>query len=248
VTIHQTLENYVRNSTKKRVVAVLLIGIPVVLAYLHWPSINRYPPRSTLGDPLLSDGFEEEENEESGGDPCDHPLVMPVGWTMVAKSWAQCFTPKDGSPVPTYPNSNGFPIPLGALKGEYKICTFVAKPNTTTNMFWDSAQANPGQGYGVARPADSMYIAISTCRGDFRSPPGCSLTAASGTLITSTIHGSSQFYCSLTAGVTYHLTVAPVDPRDGLTPGEHTCRDVPSSANECDVQTRQVGSTAGGSR
>lgn len=210
---------------------LLVILLVVVLGF--W--VNSAPAQ----DALFANGFEVQE--EQGADPCDHPLVKPAGWTMVARTWAQCFTPRDGRPVPTYPNSLGFPVPLGANKGEYTVCAVDPLPDQVTNIFFDPAQANPGQGYYVARPAMSMFLGYSVCPGDFRMKQGCAIVANTGSLITTTRHQPSPWACTLTLGVRYYLTIAPVDPRDGLTLGEHTCNDAaPSSGAGCDVQARQT--------
>lgn len=219
----------------KAFIAFALIMLVLTTGRAHSFSFSR---TTVKGMTLFADGFESAK--QPGADPCDSPLVMPEGFAPTYKSWAQCFTPRDGSPVPTYPNGLGFPVPLGANKGEYLVCEFVALPDQVTNLFFDPAQANPGQGYYVARPASSMFLGVSTCPGDFRMVQGCSLVANTGSLVTTTRDVPNPNACSLTAGVTYYLTVAPVDPQDGLTEGEHTCRDVPSSANGCDVQTRQT--------
>jgi hypothetical protein len=113
-------------------------------------------------------------------------------------------------------------------------------PDQVTNLFFDGAQANPGQGYFVARPAASMFLGVSACPGDFRLVQGCSLVANTGSLVTTTRHAQSPWACTLTPGVTYYLTVAPVDPSDGLEAGEHTCTPAYSSENGCDVQGRST--------
>lgn len=199
-------------------------------------------PAKALDATIMRDGFEGEgQGAPVPPDPCSGPLVKPAGFSAVPRTWAQCFTPRDGSPVPTYPNGLGFPVPIGANKGEYTLCAFDALPNTVTNMVFDSAQANPGQGYGTARPAYSMFLSISACPGDFRMlHPGCWRLTNEGTLITSTRGVASTSACPLEAGKRYYLLAAPVNPADGLVPGENTCREVDSSAHGCDVQARQT--------
>lgn len=184
-----------------------------------------------------ADGFEGDD--PAGADPCASPLVLP-DYRVTLKTWTQCFTPRDGNPKPTYPSSNGFPIPLGAPKGEATACAFVAQPDQVTNLFWDGAQANPNEGYFTARPADAMFLGIDTCAGSLRQIPGCWRYTNTGTLVTSTRHPPSDFYCALTPGVTYYLNISPMDPTDGLQDGEHSCKPVPSSEAGCDVQARQT--------
>jgi hypothetical protein len=226
--------------TLQRTALLLALGaIPFSLWYLYVDGTSDPRLASPPSDVVFSDGFEEPEG--GGGDPCDDPLVMPEGLVGVHRTWAQCFTPPDGSPVPEYPNSLGFPVPLGADKGTYKACEFTAQVNQVTNLFVEPAQANPGQGYRMPRPAQSMFLGVSICPGDFRTTlPGCWMVVNTGTLVTETVEANSPLACPLVAGQKYWLTVAPVDPRDGLTLGEHTCQSVPNSENGCDQQARQT--------
>lgn len=198
---------------------------------------------------IFADGFEPDEPGGPVPFTCDHPDVAP-SW-MVGKQmlWSKLFTPRDGAPVPTYPNSNGFPVPIGADRGGWEAGKFVALPDQTVNMVWDGAQANRNEGYGTARPAEGMFISISPCAGDLRAAsflatdflaPGCRKFSNEGTLRLTTRQGTASTfgYCALTAGQTYYITVSPVNPDNGLDPGEHTCRDVPSSQSGCDCQAR----------
>ena len=191
-----------------------------------------------------------------GDDDCNltssTPGIQPSGWARTDTTWVQLFTPRDGSPVPAYPSSNGFPVPIGATRGSYTAASFTANANQTVNMFWDGAQANPNEGYFTARPANGMFISISPCAGDLRPAnmdaggflaAGCRKFANTGTLVFSTspsLGSSNSNACKLEAGKQYYINVLPADPNDGLTPGEHSCSETQSSALGCDVQSRST--------
>ncbi len=179
------------------------------------------------------------------------PLVQPAGWTRIDKSWSALFTPVDGAPVPVYPNSNGFPVPLGSNKGTYVAAAFTAGADQTVSMFWDPAQAKPLEGYTTARPAEAMFFSISPCAGDLRPADGsggflmagCRRFGNTGNIIYSTkssLPASTVSACKLQAGKKYYINVLPADPSDGLSAGEHSCSATSSSANGCDVQARSV--------
>jgi hypothetical protein len=177
------------------------------------------------------------------------PLVQPAGWTRIDKSWSQLFADYDGSPMPTYPSSFGYPVPIGANKGTYVAASFTAGADQTVSIFWDPMQAKPEQGYYTARPAQGMFISVSPCAGDLRPADGSGGFLMAGcrrynssagiTYSTkSTLAASNFTACKLQAGKKYYINVLPADPTDGLSAGEHSCSDTPSSANACDVQAR----------
>jgi hypothetical protein len=190
---------------------------------------------------IYADGFEEAAASQG---PCDDPLVQPAGWQFTNKSWTQAWSSPDGNPQATFPNSVGFPVPIGASIGGYTVIAFVPQAGQSVGIHWDTAQANPQQGYGAPRPADSMFLGISVCPGDFRMKQGfdpCAIVASGASLFWTT--GNSGFACNLAPGVTYYLTVAPVNPQDGIFPApSHTCStSAPNSAFGCDVQARHSG-------
>ena len=180
------------------------------------------------------------------------PGVQPMGWQRVDTTWENLFKPRDGAPIPTYPDSLGFPVPIGANKGQYTSAAFVAEANQTVNMFWDPAQANPWEGYSYARPAEGMFISVSPCPGDVRPADdavggflaaGCRRFANTGSLVFSTSPGLVQSTfgaCKLDAGKTYYLNVMPANPDDGLVAGEHSCTPSPTSDLGCDVQAKST--------
>lgn len=201
------------------------------------------------GEPGGGPGDEDCDLEDIEGDP----LYQPAGWTLTDMTFAEAFTPQDGDPVPAYPNSLGFPVPVGADRGGITVISFTANATQTVNMIWDRAQANPGQGYGTARPASGMFFSVSPCRGDVRAPDaeaggflaaGCRKFSNEGVLIWSTspsLSASTSAACKVTAGRVYFLHVMAADPSDGLDEGEESCDEVPSTAEGCDVQARASG-------
>jgi hypothetical protein len=67
--------------------------------------------------------------------------------------------------------------------------------------------------------------------------PGCRKFERAAALVwtTSPTAVSDDAVCALQAGKTYWLIVSPTNPQDGLQAGEHSCKDVPSTDNGCDV-------------
>jgi hypothetical protein len=182
------------------------------------------------------------------------PLIQPAGFGAANKSWVQAFTsPNPNVAAPSYPNGPGTPVPVGAQKGSYTAIQFTSRPDLTVDMTWDTAQ--PQIGYSSPRPADQMFVSISPCPGDLRpSNPasgdpwlqnGCRITAGAGSTFYTTRPGyvSNDFVCKLEPNQVYYINLSPVNPNDGLSPGEHTCTDsAPNSAGGCDVQMRHSGS------
>jgi hypothetical protein len=199
-------------------------------------------------EPIFANGFEAEA---PGADPCAH-LIQPEGWQRVSKTWVQTWSSADGSPEAVWPESVGFPVPVPGRtssgfirKGQYLVVPFVPDADQSVTITWDTAQANPGQGYGLPRPAYSMFIGISDTPGDFCVTFGfdpCSRVAGQDSLHWTTKPDASSAVCPLVAGQTYYMNVVMADPRDGLQPGEHSCTEAPNSADGCDVQARHSGS------
>lgn len=201
-------------------------------------------------DRIFADGFETPG--EPGGEPpaCTHSLIQPEGWVKGQRPWEVAWSSPDGSPQATYPNSVGFPIPLGAQRGGYTVIPFVAGFEFVS-IYWEPVQANPQQGYGTPRPAEGMWMSLSPCAGDFRpaddtaSDPflksGCRKGGASGGFAYG-IGTTTHQFCALEPGETYYLNVIAADPSDGLHEGETSCAEVPNSLLRCHVQavSRQI--------
>lgn len=194
-------------------------------------------------DPVFFDGF-----EAIVADPCSHPLIDPAGWETQSSTWIDAWSSPDGTPQAVYPDSVGFPVPLGANKGKIKVINFVPRANQTIDISWDGVQANLEQGY-YPRPALSMFISISLCPGDVRPPdhtsadpflrPGCRTIAGGGSMFFTTQPGQTNpdTVCTLEAERMYFMNVAPINPADGLSPGEHTCDDSSNYSEQgCEVQ------------
>jgi hypothetical protein len=174
---------------------------------------------------------------------CDDPLIRPVGWKVDVREWSYSF----GNPnyFPTYPN--GGPAPLGARRGGVTAIRFHAIANSAVMIDWQRVGVLPG--YPFPLPASAMFFSISPCYGDLRpSVPGtpadpflseqCRGYGQSGLLVHATVTTSGT-YCRLQPNEVYYLNVAPVDPSDGLTPGEERCED--PAHTRCDVQATQSG-------
>jgi hypothetical protein len=174
------------------------------------------------------------------------PAFQPSGRTRTNKTWVQAWSAPNGSATAVYPNSIGAAVPVGAEKGGYTVISFVPGVNEEVGIFFDPVQTAPNIGYGTARPADGMLLALSPCAGDVRGAasgndadpflrPGCRVFANTGSL-TFTTKGnasSNSFVCRLQAGQTYYLNVMAANPADGLSDSEHSCL---TNTSGCDVQ------------
>lgn len=203
-------------------------------------------PVETSAQRIFTNGFEGGLPGGPPVNPCADPLVRPAGWQMVQKSWVQAWSAynaykPNGNPGPgikaVWPNSVSFPTPIGALKGQYLVVPFTPQANQAIGIFWDPAQARPQNGYTPARPAISMLVRISECAGDLRPIVGwdsCARIENTASIFWTTKANATASQCKLTAGKTYFMTVAPVNPNDGLKLGEHTCAN--TAPLGCDVQ------------
>lgn len=191
---------------------------------------------------VFVDGF---ESVEVGA--CVDPLIAPAGWDTQSSTWEDAWSSPNGGTQATYPNSGGFPVPIGSNKNKIKVINFVPLPNQTVDLSWDRVQTNE-QGYSP-RPAHLMFFSISPCPGDVRAPTtattdpflrsGCRQIAGGGSMFFTTQPGNydPEIVCTLQAGTMYFMNIAPINPGDGLTLGEHTCDDSSSYSEQgCDVQ------------
>jgi hypothetical protein len=238
-----TPDGTVRDTVYGAIVVAVLSAL-LAIGLFGWITAEAATP-----DRVFANGF---ESGSAGGPPpdfCDHPLVRPAGFAPKLITWRILFTPRDGNPKPTYPDSLGFPVPIGAEKGTFTAAMFTAEADQTVSMFWDPAQAKPSEGYMKARPAVGMFISISPCPGDLRPADnsggflmaGCRKYANAGSLIWSTrITQSTISACAVQDGEKYFITVAPYNAAAGpLHPDAHTCSPTSSSEYGCDVQARQ---------
>ena len=180
------------------------------------------------------------------------PLIQPTGWTRTEKTWVAAFSSPDGTPQAAYPQSVGFPVPIGAAKQGYTTIPFTPTTNLSVALFWENVQANSLEGYRNPRPANEMFISISPCPGDVRAPvpnaadhwlrPGCRKLANTATIVYTTLaaYQTNNAVCKLDPNVQYYINILAANPTDGLSTGEHTCSSVPNSANGCDVQSTHL--------
>jgi len=166
-----------------------------------------------------------------------HELVKPAGFTIYDKTWPQAFYgnqyPSTGAPLAplgsfTLKGSGNSGVPIA---GRYISIPFVPGSGTY-KINWLQVQPISDYSYGPARPAEKVYITLSTCRGDFRLPDN---NAGDPLLRTACrkIHSSTSIFyststsgfntCGLQAGQQYYLNVMFADPFDGLTTTENTC-------------------------
>jgi hypothetical protein len=202
---------------------------------------------------IFANGF---ESGSEGGEPpahCDSPFMDRA--SPIYTDWAHALGARDGSPLAVYPRGLSYPVAVGTSKFTALVIPFTPLAGQTVNFYFDQVQARPSDGYGRARPADLMWVAITECADEFGrgrvdlrpavqgavdpfQRPGCRKVENSASLIWTTaafLPESNDAACKLIAGRTYFLIVSPVNPQDGIAEGEHTCSDVPSSASGCDV-------------
>lgn len=165
------------------------------------------------------------------------PLVKPAGFTAYDKPWAQAFFnnqyPSTGAPLAplgsfTLKSAGNSGVPIA---GRYISIPFVPG-NGTYKMNWLQVQPIQDYAYGFARPAQSVFMTLSTCRGDFRLPDNsagdpllrtaCRKIHSSTSIFYSTMNSGFNT-CGLQQGQQYYLNVMFADPTDGLTTTENTC-------------------------
>ncbi len=196
----------------------------VVLLFFVLPSANA--------SSIFREGF------EGTTDYCAN--ANPAGWLAMPRSWTQTFSAPDGNPSAAYPSGVSFPTPVGSLIGSVRIVPITPFSAQVVNLYFDQVQARPQDGYGRAKPADSMFLAITPCSTpDLRPPdqqspdpfarPACRVFENSGALVWST--GTTFGACLLNPWQTYYLQVAPINP----VTLQHSCKNVPASEVGCDV-------------
>lgn len=195
-------------------------------------------------EPIFYNGFEPAE----AGPPICPPI--PDGWVTKHKTWQAAFSSPSGHLQANYPNGVGTPSPLPGyefypstkfLKGQIIAIEFIPLPDKTVDMTFDTAQSQFG--YTQPRPADGMFISISTCRWDVTPPedPRCGVFASGASLFYTT-RRPELGACPVDPGVPYYINVMMANPYDGLEVGEHSCSETAvNSANGCDVQIRSTG-------
>jgi hypothetical protein len=212
----------------------------------RWLSVCLWFPCIAGAQSVWTDGFEVTPAAEGQqvAEACDVEGVMPPGWVPVFRSWGSSFSSPDLTPFNAYPKSASWPAPIGADIGSFRVVGFTPRAGETVVLHFDDVQPNLSEGYSRSHPADGMWFAISPCPGDLRPPddkgsaflrPGCRMFEVSASLVWSTsdrIGSDNESACKLEAGQTYYLTVAPVDPRDGLQWLENTCL---AGETGCDV-------------
>lgn len=194
--------------------------------------------------------------EGGGGGPVPNctitssdPLFQPSSFVSHVLDWEEVFY---GNSFPVIKSGGLAPVgsftfrspsqPSGIpIAGNYISVPFVPAAGTNYKVEWYRAQAITARNYRIARPADSVYVTISPCAGDFRLRsfavpntdalhPNCRTHTQDGTLFYGTTGGAAQ--CALQPGQTYFLNIIFADPGGGLSPVENTCAD---GSSYCDA-------------
>lgn len=232
--------------------ALLIAACIYILLFVSTAASALSLSVKSTSDLIFADGF---ESGIPGAEPphCDSPFMDRA--SPIYTDWAHALGARDGSPLATYPRGLSYPVAVGTNIGTALVIPFTPLAGQTVNFYFDQVQARPSDGYGRARPADLMWVAITECADEFGrgrvdlrpavqgavdpfQRPGCRKVENSASLIWTTaafLPESNDAACKLEAGKTYFLIVSPVNPQDGIAEGEHTCSNVPSSASGCDV-------------
>lgn len=194
---------------------------------------------------------------------CDN--LAPPGFTRneSTKLWSQLMggtfpvmTP-DNAQVP---HRSGL-VFLSAARGKYTSVQFttptvapwqhdVTPPYSYSNFTWDDSQIDTVTAPANGNLPTGALITISRCPGDFRvdippaqrvdstDAPSCkSLRNGTGLLVIqyNQTGVSNLGECGLAPGTTYYLNYINADATNGISSGEHTCRN---NATTCGVQIR----------
>lgn len=176
-------------------------------------------------------------------------FVQPTNFVGHRLTWEQLFY---GA---SFPEGNSHLSPIGSftlratatstrgptMNARYYTTSFVAQAGANYNISWLGAQSIPAVGYSSPRAADAVFASISPCAGDLRPrvavAPGpflsstCRAMVSNANLFFGTTGGAGQ--CPLTAGQTYFINIAFVNPNDGLTLTETTCAS--GTGNRCEA-------------
>src|SRR5690606_31297975 len=153
------------------------------------------------------------------------------------KTWPQAFYgnqyPSTGAPLAplgsfTLKGSGNSGVPIA---GRYISIPFVPGSGTS-KINWLQVQPISDYSYGPARPAEKVYITLSSCRG-YSCLPADTDAVSLLRAVCCQRHGSSSIFYSSSlsgfntsgrpAGQQYYLYVMFADPFDGLTTAENSC-------------------------
>jgi hypothetical protein len=158
----------------------------------------------------------------------------PAGMALVAKSWGQAFYGN------TYPSSGASLAPIGSFTtgrpAAGHVLAIEFTPSTGVYLLnWLAPQPIPEHRYGRSRVPRLVNITISPCPGAVSAEHrACNKIASNGSLYYSA-NRVGYNVCPVVAGRRYYANFLFADPRDGLTPSEHTCMGGETS---CEVNVR----------
>lgn len=196
---------------------------------------------------IFADGFEAPIN------PCETTIyeqcvsaqqLAECGWSRQEWTWQRQWSAPNQTLQAQYPNSIGFPVPVGSTKNGYRVVAFTPQANQSVVIDWREAQAQIVIGYPKARPADGMWFAISPCPGDLRQTNDlsadpwlhrkCRRFAYADNLVFSDTDPNA---CPVLPGVEMYMTVTPHNPVNG--PEAHTC--ISDQFPDCHVNASHTG-------
>lgn len=186
----------------------------IVLCLAAW-IVWSFPAKAQV-ETIYRDSFEQPE-----------PVCVNQPATLI--TWQVAWSSRDGSPQAQYPNSVGFPVPIGAEKGRPSAIYWTPGPGETAQIYVETVQPNPGQGYPAPRLANAMTFAISKCAGWFDVPAACVIGIPQGNLNWST-SVDSDVVCRIEPGTRYFLNVRADE-----------CSATPNAVDGCDVQATHRG-------
>ena len=163
-------------------------------------------------------------------------LVAPAGFKAHDVAWEQAFNgyayPLSGGPlaaIGSWTLRRSWPDTGPELPGRYLSIPLVPDGDSH-KLEWTLVQFTTV--YPFARSAESVFVSVSPCPGDFRvadeasSDPferrACRKISMQGALYYGPQAATSNV-CVLETGREHYINVLFADPRDGLTTSEHSC-------------------------
>lgn len=190
-------------------------------------------------------------------DATQRALFQPDGFTRVDKTWTAAF----GAEYP-FPETFGDFYPVGSwtlaglsysavsTRGKYISIAFTGNGNPL-QLQWNSAK--PLSFYAPARFANSVYVTITACPGDFRrtsqytspspaSDPSfvaqCRSTNTSEALLSYGPSALSYAFCPVESGRPYYVNIVFANVLDGLSASETGCSNTSTAVCEISVKNR----------
>lgn len=201
-------------------------------------SLECYNDNGSHTSDMVTVTVEQGQGPITGPDSCDiastDPNFQNPGFVRHNLTWAAAFYDQ------TFPDiSNGGLSPVGsftfgnpglAITGQYLSIEFTPPAGGAHRLDWNRSQRVDSRGYLTNRPADAVYVTISPCAGDFRTPnysvpntnphsDDCRAYGPDGQLF----FGAASNQCRLEANRKYYVNIVFGNPFGPLSPTTNTC-------------------------